>query len=89
MGFISFWKKLDQIWAVFQKSGNFWILDQLANRAKNKKKTVTQNTLVKWLCTNKNNKLMRTLIFDWMFVHKERINEGDHAFLLNGCVQIK
>ena len=31
--------------------------------------------MVEWSCTNKINKLMRTLIFGRMVVHKERINE--------------
>ena len=35
---------------------------------------VTPN-FVKWSYTNKNNKLMMTLFFGRMIVHKERINE--------------
>ena len=31
---------------------------------------------MEWLCTNKNNKLIRTLIFGRMVAQKERINEG-------------
>ena len=31
--------------------------------------------MVEWSCTNKKNKLMRTLIFGRMVVYKERINE--------------
>ena len=38
MGFINLRKKLGQIWAVFQNSGKFYILDQLVNRCKNKKR---------------------------------------------------
>ena len=40
----------------------------------NKRIRVTPN-FVEWSCTNKNNKLMRTLFFGRMTVHKERINE--------------
>ena len=31
--------------------------------------------MVEWSCTNKKNKLMRTLIFGRIVVYKERINE--------------
>ena len=37
--------KLDQTWAVFQKSGKFWILDQ---ETKIKKKAVTQSNPNIW-----------------------------------------
>ena len=40
----------------------------------NKRVRVTPK-FAEWSCTNKNNKLMRTLFFGWMVVHKERINE--------------
>ena len=40
----------------------------------NKSARVTPN-FAECLCTNKNNKLMRTLFFGRMVVHKERINE--------------
>ena len=37
---------------------------------------------VEWLCANKRNKSVRTLIFGRMFVTKERLNErGPHIFV--------
>ena len=39
----------------------------------NKRVRVTPN-FVEWSCSNKNNKLMTTLFFGRMVVHKERIN---------------
>ena len=38
-------------------------------------KSKSDPKFVEWLCRNKNNNLMRTLIFGRMVVHKERINE--------------
>ena len=47
--------------------------------------------ILKWPCTNKNNKLMRALFFKSIgrAQEKNKWKKEDHIFLSNGRVQVK